>query len=318
MRFPRFIAAALAALLICAGPVLALSPYDTSSTVTASTTHQSVALASPALAVEAFNAGAVVAYVELGGTAASSTGIPLQPCSGKRWTFPAGRGPASVGVITASSTASVTITGYYDLGSGSASGPLVEHYVPAVTCSTPTWSTVTVTGLTSGRVPIISTGGLLADDADLTFATDTLTATKLEAGTVSTTTANGASWTRQAVSESITLSTSGATTDSTADLLPANSIIKSVVCRVTTTVTTATDWKVGDATTSGRFAAANSTMTAGSTSVGLVHMFGNVSTTAAGPSQAAAAKLRITTTGTPGAGVIRCTVFSEVFVAPTS
>jgi hypothetical protein len=124
MRFPRFIAAVLAALLVCAGPgpALALAPYDTSSTVTASTTHQSVALASPALAVEAFNAGAVVAYVELGGTAASSTGIPLQPCSGKRWTFPSGRGPASVGVITASSTASVTITGYYDLGGGSAGG----------------------------------------------------------------------------------------------------------------------------------------------------------------------------------------------------
>jgi len=33
--------------------------------------------------------------------------------------------------------------------------------------------------LTSGRVPFASTGGILTDDADLTFATDTLTATKM-------------------------------------------------------------------------------------------------------------------------------------------
>ena len=38
-------------------------------------------------------------------------------------------------------------------------------------------------GLTSGRVVIASTNGLLADDADLTFATDTLTTTKLGAFT---------------------------------------------------------------------------------------------------------------------------------------
>lgn len=40
---------------------------------------------------------------------------------------------------------------------------------------------VAMSSLTSGRVPIISTAGLLVDDADLTFATDTLTATKLAA-----------------------------------------------------------------------------------------------------------------------------------------
>ncbi len=38
---------------------------------------------------------------------------------------------------------------------------------------------VTISNLTSGRVPIISTAGLLTDDADLTFSTDTLTATKI-------------------------------------------------------------------------------------------------------------------------------------------
>lgn len=131
-------------------------------------------------------------------------------------------------------------------------------------------------------------------------------------------TENGAAVVPFVNSELITLSTGGATTDSTADLLPANSIIDAVVCRVTTTITTATDWGISDPTTSLRFSAVNATMTAGATTVGLKAMFGVVSTTATGPTQAAAAKLRITTTGTPGAGVIRCSVFGRTYVAPTS
>lgn len=52
-------------------------------------------------------------------------------------------------------------------------------------------SSITDTGLTAGRVPIVSTGGLFADDTDLTFSTDTLTATKFSGalnGTVGATT----------------------------------------------------------------------------------------------------------------------------------
>jgi hypothetical protein len=128
-------------------------------------------------------------------------------------------------------------------------------------------------------------------------------------------TANDAQWIRGSASESITLSTSGTTTDSSANLLPANSIIESVVARVTTTITTATDWQLGDPTTAGRFTAPNSTLVAGTTDVGLVHIDQSA---AAGPRQTAAAKVRITTTGTPGAGVIRVTVFYRQFVAPTS
>jgi hypothetical protein len=46
---------------------------------------------------------------------------------------------------------------------------------------------VTDSALTSGRVPVISTGGLLSDDADLTFSGgDTLTATKMAAGSLVT------------------------------------------------------------------------------------------------------------------------------------
>lgn len=130
--------------------------------------------------------------------------------------------------------------------------------------------------------------------------------------------ANGGYWERGYTSEEITLSTSGTTTDSGANLLPADAIIHAVVARVTTTITTATDWKIGDATTAARFTSASSTLTAGTTAVGLNHQKGGVSTDAAGPTQSAAAKARITTTGTPGAGKIRVTVFYSQFVAPTS
>lgn len=117
------------------------------------------------------------------------------------------------------------------------------------------------------------------------------------------------------ISENLTLSTSGATTDTAANLLPANAVIKSVTARITTTITTATDWKLGDATTAGRFTAANATLTAGTTSVGLVHI--DV-TGAGGPRQTAAAKLRVTTTGTPGAGAIRITSYYCSYTPATS
>lgn len=127
--------------------------------------------------------------------------------------------------------------------------------------------------------------------------------------------ANGEQWVHGSSTELLTLSTSGTTTDTSANLLPANSIIEAVVARVTTTITTATNWKLGDPTTAGRFTAADAVMTANETQVGLVHID---QVGAAGPRQTAAAKVRVTTTGTPGAGAIRITVFYRQFVAPTS
>jgi hypothetical protein len=134
-------------------------------------------------------------------------------------------------------------------------------------------------------------------------------------GSVTELTANGATWKQGQNSENLTLSTSATTTDTAGNLLPANSIIESVVARVTTTITTATDWKLGDATTAGRFSTANSTLVAGTTQVGTVQAD---QTGAPGPRQVAAAKVRVTTTGTPGAGAIRITVFYRQFVPPTS
>lgn len=126
---------------------------------------------------------------------------------------------------------------------------------------------------------------------------------------------NGAYIEYGTASELLTLSTGGTTTDTTANLLPANSIIDAVDARVTTTITTATDWKLGDATIAGRFSAANATMTSGTTQVGTVQAD---QTGTSGPRQVAAAKVRVTTTGTPGAGVIRITVHYHALVPPTS
>jgi hypothetical protein len=133
-------------------------------------------------------------------------------------------------------------------------------------------------------------------------------------------TPNGAEWYRGYITEEITLSTSGTTTDSTANMLPANAIIEAVVARVTQTITTATDWKLGDSVQAARFLAAQSgsQLTAGATAVGLAHADPTVASSALGPVQTSAAKLRVTTTGTPGAGKIRIAVFYRSFVAPTS
>lgn len=128
--------------------------------------------------------------------------------------------------------------------------------------------------------------------------------------------ANGGYWERGYLSEEITLSTGGLTTNSSANLLPANSLIEAVTARVTTLITTTTNWAVGDATISNRFASANATLAAGTTSVGLNHID---LTGTSGPRQTSATTLRITCTGSnPGAGKIRVTVFYRRFVAPTS
>lgn len=132
-------------------------------------------------------------------------------------------------------------------------------------------------------------------------------------------TANGGVWTQGHISELITLNTAGLTTDSVADLLPANSIIEAIVYRITTTITTTTDFALGDPTTSSRFTSPSAVLAAGTTGTGLNHWSGAITTLAAGPSQAAAAKLRITCTGAnPGAGVMRVTVFYRTFTPPTS
>jgi hypothetical protein len=132
---------------------------------------------------------------------------------------------------------------------------------------------------------------------------------------------NAAQWVAGYSTELLTLSTSGLTTQTTGSLLPANSIIDAVVTRITTTITTTTNYAVGDATTNNRFSSASSTLTSGSTEVGLNQINCSLTTCTAtnGALQAAASKVQITCTGSnPGAGVIRITVFYRTFTAPTS
>ena len=128
---------------------------------------------------------------------------------------------------------------------------------------------------------------------------------------------NGGTNAMGAVSENLTLSTSGTTTDTTIDL-PANSIILSVTGRITTTITTATDWKLGDATVADRFSDANATLTSGTTVVGINQWKADRTTAGQGAFQQSTAKVRVTTSGTPGAGAIRITVHYISIAAPTS
>lgn len=138
----------------------------------------------------------------------------------------------------------------------------------------------------------------------------------LKLNSVTEASANGATWTQGQASELLTLSTVGLTTDTTGLLLPAGAIIEAVVVRVTTAITVTTNWAVGDATISNRFAPALATLTLGTTVIGLTHVD---LTGTSGPRQTAAAKVRITCTGSnPGAGAVRITVFYRQFVAPTS
>jgi hypothetical protein len=82
-----------------------------------------------------------------------------------------------------------------------------------------------------------------------------------------------------------------------------------VTARVTTTITTATNWSLGDSGSAARYLAATTDLTAGTVKAGVA---------AAHYWNATAAKVRITTTGTPGAGKIRVAVHYRVVSAPTS
>jgi hypothetical protein len=113
--------------------------------------------------------------------------------------------------------------------------------------------------------------------------------------------------------ELLALSTSGATTDTAGNMLPAGAILLGIVARIEQAITTATTWALGDSSTAARFLAADNVLTVGHTAIGLAHWAGTVAMV-----QAAAAKLRITCNGTPGAGQLRVTVFYLLFTPPAS
>lgn len=111
-----------------------------------------------------------------------------------------------------------------------------------------------------------------------------------------------------------TLNTGATTTDTGLSCLPANAIIDFVTYRITTTITTAANFTIGDATTAARFCGTQSTLTAGTTGTCFVQAD---QTGAAGPRQTSAVKVRVTTNVNPGAGAIRLTVWYHSVIAPT-
>lgn len=132
--------------------------------------------------------------------------------------------------------------------------------------------------------------------------------------------ANGAAQIMGQIEEDITLSTSTAHTDSAANLLPAGSLIDGVVFLVLESVTTATAFSLGDSAQPTRFSVAQTgtQLLQGASGVALNQYDPTGATSDVGPIQFAASPLRITTTGTPGAGKIRVTVFYRQYVALTS
>lgn len=126
---------------------------------------------------------------------------------------------------------------------------------------------------------------------------------------------HGGYWVEGVNEEEVTLATGAAFTDSAANLLPARSEILAVLSRVTVTITTAVNWKTGDATVTDRFTSANAVMSAGTTDYGFRQ--GELTGTS-GRYQTAAAKVRITMNANPGAGKVRLQVFYRQYVAPTS
>lgn len=172
--------------------------------------------------------------------------------------------------------------------------------------------------VTKAFVPNPLNSGLVDIGAPDALVRTIYTANGFPTGTSLLTSTKGATWKPFFLEEEMTLATGAATTDSTANLLPANSIILCVTSRVTVAVGTAVNYALGDATVGTRFAAANTSVAAGDTGVGLSAMFGVVSATNAGPTQAVAAKLRITCNANASAGKIRVCVMGWTFAAPTS
>lgn len=128
---------------------------------------------------------------------------------------------------------------------------------------------------------------------------------------------NGGSVTYGTSMELVTVSTS-ATTDSTTNLLPANSVVDAVNVFVVNAIPTAATFNVGDATTAARFASAVS-VAASTAAVGIIQQ-GSTGVAASTVIQSAAAKVRLTPSLTPGTstGQVRLISYWRTFVAPTS
>ncbi len=109
-----------------------------------------------------------------------------------------------------------------------------------------------------------------------------------------------------------TLATGATTTNTALNCLPANAIIDAVVYRITTTISTAANFTIGDAGTANRFCTTQSKLTAGTTGICIAQSGSSAAI------QNAAAAVRVTTNTNPGAGAIRLIVYYHTWTAPAS
>jgi hypothetical protein len=105
------------------------------------------------------------------------------------------------------------------------------------------------------------------------------------------------------------VNTGSATTTTGQSCLPANSIIDAVVYRVTTAITTAASFTVGQTGSTSQFCSTQSTLTLGAT---------GTCVPAAYAAQSSAAAIVVTFNTTPGAGAIRIEVSYHTATPPTS
>ncbi|MGH3430882.1 MAG: hypothetical protein ACRDQZ_25490 [Mycobacteriales bacterium] len=164
-----------------------------------------------------------------------------------------------------------------------------------------------ITGILSGQTDLNTALGLKAPLASPTFTTSTSVAS-LFGSTLTKTFAAC-----ETAGAPTTLS--GASTPTGLNCLPAGAVIDAVVYRITTTITTAVSFTIGDGSTAARFCGTQSVMTAGTTGVCFLQAD---QTGAAGPIQAAADAVVVTPDTTPGAGAIRLLVYYHTWAAPTS
>lgn len=120
---------------------------------------------------------------------------------------------------------------------------------------------------------------------------------------------NGQTFRIDSAASNIVLNTGATTTNGPS--IPANSVVLGASYRVTTTITTAANFKIGDGTTVNQFFDTQSTLTSGTTGVGYFQLatpkfYGSSTPTV------------ITTDVNPGAGAIRVTVHYMTFGAATS
>lgn len=109
--------------------------------------------------------------------------------SGSTWVLTSTTQP-TVGSGTVTTASVVTANGVSASVANATTTPAFTFTLGAITPSSVastgavSGTSFTDSGLTAGRVPIVGTAGLLADDADMTFATDTLTVTKVQPTTI--------------------------------------------------------------------------------------------------------------------------------------